>query len=835
MAIKRPLRLLLVLTLIAALGVAGGIAAVRLVLEPELPDVEALRDVRLQVPLRVYSRDDRLIAEFGEKRRIPVRIENVPRRFVQAFLAAEDDRFYAHPGVDYQGLLRAAFELIRTGEKRQGGSTITMQVARNFFLSREKTYLRKVNEILLALKIERQLSKSEILELYLNKIYLGQRAYGIGAAAQVFYGKSIDELTLSEMATIAGLPKAPSRDNPVTSPRRATERRNYVLGRMLKLGYIDETAYTAARDEEVAASLHDLPVEVEAPYVAEMVRQEMIRRYGDAAYTEGFNVYTTLHADHQTQANRALRKALIDYDLRHGYRGPELRPGEDQAVRDLADLPILGGLIPALVTAVDEEGIDVDIKDHGSGRITREGWEWARPYLTENRRGSVPETPGDLVAIGDLVRVRLDDEGRWWLSQIPEIEGALVALRPEDGAITALVGGFDFRHSKFNRATQAERQPGSGFKPVIYSAALEYGFTTASLINDAPVVFDDPSLEATWRPENYSGKFFGPTRLRLALTKSRNLVSIRLLRSIGIEYAIDYAARFGLDTERLPRNLSLALGSASLTPLEMATVYAILANGGFRITPYFIDRIEDGMGELLVRSTPEYACPTCPDAPDRERGEATGREAVQLETPAAVEESAGPIAPEQAGRPPADDASVTEPPSSPPEPQPAPRVLEPRNVYLMHSLLGDVVRYGTGRGALQLGRNDLAGKTGTTNDQRDAWFNGFNTTLAATAWVGFDDFSPLGNRETGGRAALPMWVEFMRGALEGVPESTLEEPAGLVRARIDPDTGRLASAGQSDAIFELFRSENGPGTPENGTARSNGEGRGPQVMPEQIF
>ncbi len=838
MAIKRPLRLLLVLILIAATGVVGGVVALRMVLEPQLPDVEALRDVRLQVPLRVYTHEGKLIAEFGEKRRIPVTIEQVPPTLIQAFLAAEDDRFYAHPGVDYQGLLRAGFELLRTGEKRQGGSTITMQVARNFFLSREKTYLRKLNEILLALKIERRLSKAEILELYLNKIYLGQRAYGVGAAAQIFYGKQLEELTLAEMATIAGLPKAPSRDNPVTNPERARERRNYVLGRMHQLGLIDDDTLAEARAAQETATLHDLPVEVEAPYVAEMVRQEMIDRHGDAAYTDGFNVHTTLLAGHQQQANRALRLALVEYDLRHGYRGPEQRPAEGGSPPSLATIPTLGGLLPARVTALDETSISVEIKDHGPGLIESEGWEWAQPYLSENRRGKKPATPDQVVAVGDLVRVRLDDEGRWWLTQLPAIQGAMVALRPDDGAITALVGGFDFRHSKFNRAVQAQRQPGSGFKPVIYSAALEHGFTTASLINDAPVVFDDPSLETTWRPENYSGKFFGPTRLRLALTKSRNLVSIRLLQAIGVDFAVDYAARFGLDTSRLPRNLSLALGSGALTPLEMATIYAIIANGGFRITPYFIDRIEDGTGQLLERSAPDYACRSCPEPPatptasspntlQEETGEDPKPTDLATTTPLSISD------PDRDADEPPD---AIEPVSSQPVAKPAPRVLEPRNAYLMHSLLGDVVRYGTGRRALQLGRRDLAGKTGTTNDQRDAWFNGFNTALAASAWVGFDDFSPLGNRETGGRAALPIWIEFMRGALDGVPESTLAEPPGLVRARIDPETGQLAVAGQRDAIFELFRSEQRPDEPAGGTANlPAGQGGERPVTPEQIF
>ncbi len=832
MAITRPLRLLTALILIVAIGLAGGLATVRLVLEPELPAVDTLRDVRLQVPLRVYSRDGLLIAEFGEKRRIPVTIDQVPQQLVQAFLAAEDHRFYSHPGVDYQGLLRAGFELLRTGEKRQGGSTITMQVARNFFLSREKTYLRKLNEILLALKIEGQLSKQEILELYLNKIYLGQRAYGIGAAAQIFYGRTIEELSLAEMATIAGLPKAPSRDNPVSNPQRARDRRNYVLDRMHKLGFIDDATLADARGAEETASLHGLPVEVEAPYVAEMVRQKMIERFGDAAYTEGFNVYTTLDADHQQQANRALRQALIDYDQRHGYRGPELRPAIDQTTPALATLTNFGGLLPARVTALDETTITVEIKDHGPGVIEADGWQWAQPLLSENRRGKKPTKPDEVVVTGDLVRVMLDAEGKWRLSQIPEIEGAFVALRPDDGAITALIGGFDFRRSKFNRATQAKRQPGSSFKPVIYSAALEKGFTTASLINDAPVVFDDPSLEATWRPENYSGKFFGPTRLRLALTKSRNLVSIRLLQATGVDYTVEYATRFGLDAGQLPHNLSLALGSGALAPIEMATVYAILANGGYRITPYFIDRIEGGNGRLLEQSAPDFACRNCTESePDDTRKTAPDVTTNPDPTDGTAEAAKRPLS-ELAPLP----VLATAPdPAAQPEPKPAPQVLEPRNVYLMHSLLRDVVRYGTGRRALSLGRKDLAGKTGTTNDQRDAWFSGFNTTLAASAWVGFDDFSPLGSRETGGRAALPMWIGFMRGALDGVPESTLAEPAGLVRARIDPATGLLAGPGQADAIFELFRSENRPEAPAGGTATAQPGPGGQAVTPEQLF
>lgn len=778
----RALRIFIRLTLLGGVLAAGVVTALYFYLNPSLPATELLKDVRLQTPLRVYTRDRGLIAEFGEKRRIPVDIEQVPERVIQAFLAAEDDRFYQHPGVDYQGLLRAVFELVTTGEKKTGGSTITMQVARNFFLSREKTYLRKLNEILLALKIERELGKDEILELYLNKIYLGQRAYGIGAAAQVYYGISLEELNLAQTATIAGLPKAPSRDNPVSNPARAQERRRYVLGRMLKLGFIDNDQFEEARSVPLTARLHELQTEAEAPYAAEMVRQEMIDRYGEEAYTRGFDVYTTLNREHQAFANQALRDTLHDYDDRHGYRGPEgsVDPGDFAAA--LAARTEIGNLHPAVVTALDSDTITAEVRGVGTVVMDRKAWQWAKPHITTNHIGDAPKSPEQFLALGDIIRVAELEDGIWRLTQIPQIEGAFVSLLPGDGAITALVGGYDFHYSKFNRVTQAKRQPGSGFKPIIYSAALEKGYTAASLINDAPVVFTDPGLESTWRPENYSGRFFGPTRLRVALIKSRNLVSIRLLKSIGIGYAIDYAERFGLDTARLPHNLSLALGSGALTPLEMVGIYAVLANGGYRVTPYLIERIEDRAGQVLFQSDPAFVCPEC----------------LLPETTVTDDRSVAPL----------DEA-----------PNLAPQILTPQNAYLMQTLLRDVARVGTARRTRQLGRNDLAGKTGTTNDLRDAWFNGFQPTLVASAWVGFDDFSSLGNAETGGRAALPMWMRFMASALRNVPEMPLQEPPGMVRVRIDPVTGKPAPAGQADAIFEVFRAEYAPRQPAR-------EGRG---------
>ena len=786
---------------LALLGMVAA-AGIYFYIVPQLPATEVLQDVRFQVPLRIYTADGRLVAEFGEKRRIPVRYQDLPPKLVQAFLAAEDDRFFQHPGVDYQGLLRAAFQLLRTGRKSQGGSTITMQVARNFFLSREKTYLRKLTEILLALKIERELSKEQILELYLNKIYLGQRAYGVAAAARIYYGTDLDGLTLAQMAMIAGLPKAPSRDNPVSNPERARTRRDYVLRRMRELDYIDAKTYQAALAEPLSARLHMAATEVEAPFLAEMVRAEMVDRYGEASYTRGYRVYTTIDSARQAAANRALRRALLAYERRHGYRGPEHRielPPDttpEQAAARLRNIPAVGDLQPALVLTLDEKSFDAVLRD---GRVVRVDWDgmaWARPDRGNNRLGPRPKTASDILARGDLIRLE-EDGNLWRLAQQPKLEGALVSLNPDDGAIQALAGGFDFRRSKFNRAVQARRQPGSSFKPVIYSAALEKGFTAASVLNDAPVVFDDPALERAWRPENYSGRFYGPTRLRVALTHSRNLVSIRLLRAIGVRYAIDYARRFGFSPDQLPADLSLALGSGSVTPLQMARAYAVLANGGFLISPHYISRIEDTDGQVLFRTEPALAC----RAP--------------CHTDAA----------ETADDPPAD---------SPPPSRLAERTLEPRNVWLMNSMLRDVIRRGTGRRALVLGRKDLHGKTGTTNDQRDAWFCGFSPALVTVSWVGFDSMKPLGRGETGGRAALPMWIDYMREALAGVPEIHRDPPPGLVTVRIDPATGLRARADQPDAIFETFREEYVPEETASGAELAPVDGQD-QETTEPLF
>ncbi len=771
---------------------------------PQLPEIETLKDVRMQVPLRVYSEDHSLIAEFGEQRRIPVSLDQVPDTMIKAILAAEDNRFYQHPGVDWQGIIRAALQLIKTGEKTQGGSTITMQVARNFFLTREKTYLRKLNEIFLAFKIEKKLSKDDILSLYLNKIYLGQRAYGVAAAAQVYYGLPLDELTLPQYAMLAGLPKAPSTTNPVTNPTRALERRNYVLQRMLNESYINIEEYQAAVNTPVTAKLHSPAIELEAPYVAEMVRQDLIEKYGDDTYTSGLRVVTTIKDRNQTAANDALRKGLLDYDERHGYRGPEHHYDLSSDMNEetwkslLQSFPTLGNLYPALIVSVKEQSATAYLVNTGLINIEWPGLSWARRYISENYRGAVPKNAAEVVQAGDIVRLSKNAGGAWKLAQIPDVEGGLVSMRPSDGATLALVGGFDFLRSKFNRITQANRQPGSGFKPFIYSAALEAGYTAASLINDAPVVFEDPGIEDVWRPENYSRQTYGPTRLREALTHSRNLVSIRLLHSIGIPFAMDHIARFGFDIERLPKNLSLSLGSGAVTPWELSRAFCVFANGGYLIDPYFIKRIYTEAGETLFEANPAVACPQC--------------------EPAAV-----------GGRLADNTGNMSSP--EPGQIHYAKQVVDPENVWIMNSILRDVVLHGTARRALELNRKDLSGKTGTTNDQRDAWFSGFNSQVVAVSWVGFDKFLPLGSAETGSRAALPVWIDYMRTALESMPESILDRPPGLVFARIDPQTGKLAPPESTNAIFEVFSSKYTPKEitdSVSGTGRHDGETSGIQ-------
>lgn len=802
-----------------------------LYLNPRLPSVESLREVKLQTPLRIYSDDHKLISEFGEKRRKPIPISQVPGGFVQAILAAEDNRFLQHHGVDIKGLLRAASQLAMTGQIQTGGSTITMQVAKNFFLSSEKTFSRKFNEIFLALQIERELNKEEILELYINKIYLGHRAYGIEAAANVYYGLSIDQLSTAQLAMIAGLPKAPSAYNPITNPVRALVRRNWILERMYKLGYITEQQFHVSRNEPITAKYHGLKTELNAPYVAEMARKELMSRFGRDVYTDGYTVNTTVNSRLQRSAEHAVTSGLMTYDERHGYRGPEAYFDASQEEEPLTywqsaltKISALSGLEPAIVTAVEERSIQALLD---TGKIVVVDWEHglssARPYVTINSRGPAPKS-ADFLRPGDLIRLKKDQHDNWHLSQVPAAQAALVSLNPDNGAILAMVGGFDFRQSKFNRVTQASRQPGSNFKPLVYAAALENGFTAASLINDAPLVFEDASLENTWRPANDSGKFYGPTRLREALYKSRNLVSIRLLRELGIENAVDYVSRFGFDPKALPHDLSLALGSHALTMLELVSAYAVFANGGYKVEPFLISEIYDNQGELVYRAKPPTVCADCSE---EEAGNGQDNDAVTEDETGDSEEYANLEAILRA------DSSAQ---AAVPPPPPARRIIDPQVAYIMDNILHDVITKGTGRRARVLNRPDIAGKTGTTNGPTDAWFSGYQREVVTTTWLGFDQNQVLGNREYGGSAALPIWIEYMRTALKDVPVYQPQRPVGLTSVLIDPKTGKRARPGQADAIFEIFRTGRVPGKDSGaGSASSATNAEESQPLPEELF
>lgn len=726
-------------------------------LSKELPDIGKLEHVQYQTPLNIYTQDNLLIGQYGEKRRIPVTIDEIPRLQIQAFLAAEDERFYSHPGVDYKGLLRAANQLLVTGKKTQGGSTITMQVARNFLLSKEKTFLRKLKEILLAIQIEQRYSKEQILELYLNKIYMGQRAYGLAAAAQTYYGKNLDALKLHQQAMIAGLPKAPSVYNPIVNAERALERRNYVLRRMLDLKFIQPSEYRQAINITDDAKTQPSNIEFNAPFVAEMARQELVDRYGEEAYTLGLKVYTTVPSRLQLASDRAVQSALHQYDDRHEYRGlPHKKINSDS---DLHTLKVLGDCRQAVVTSLTQDGIMTTVSDGSSLLISWNNIPW-RTLKIHSNNGQAIRSPR--IATNDIIWIRQLTDQNWALSQIPEAEGAFAAINPYNGAILAVTGSYDFYLSSFNRATQSKRQPGSGFKPFIYTAALEKGFTPASIINDAPIVIEDPSLKNDWRPENYTRKFLGPIPLRNALRQSINLVSIRLLQDVGIPAALDTAMRFGFAREQLPATLSLALGSGYAPPLRMAAAYAVFANGGYLVTPYLIERIEDHTGATLFKASPKTVCRDC--FPDDARSNSNT----------------------------------------------APRVISAPTHFLMNSLLRDVVERGTATLAKQLLRTDLAGKTGTTNDQRDAWFNGFTPDIAASAWIGFDNSQPLGKGETGGKVALPMWIEFMKTALQDIPEKPLVVPEGIVQAYINPSDGLLLDPSNKNGLWEYFTAETAP-------------------------
>lgn len=751
-------------------------------LEPTLPPAEEIQNIDLQIPLRIYSSDGKLIGEFGEKRRTPISFDQVPKPFIDAVLAAEDDAFFEHNGIDIKGLVRAALQLVTTGSIKSGGSTITMQVAKNYFLTFDQLFSRKFTEILLALKLERQLSKQDIMELYINKIYLGKRAYGIQAAAQIYYGKNIDELDLAQLAMIAGLPKAPSAYNPIANPSRALERRDWILQRMHKLGFIELIDYQTAVQQPVTASLHGAVVELHAPYVAELVRSELINRYGLKVYTQGFKAYATIDSKLQDKAQQALRTGLNNYDSRHGYRGPEdsIKP-----IGDGKDIERWQERLRQTQTIADKHAVIVtELSDTSAQFLRRDGlkaellWDnikQTKRYISENRQSPDATSIDTLLAVGDLIRVEKDDADQWRLTQLPDIQGALVSIDTQSGATLAMVGGYDFKLSNFNRATQAKRQPGSNFKPFMYTYALENGFTPASLINDAPIVFKDEGLENLWRPDNASEKFYGPTPLRKALYLSRNVVSIRLMQALGVRNVANFGERFGFSD--IPRNLSLALGTLTASPIEVANAYAMLANGGFSVKAYWLDRVIDGDDVVLYEAKPKIACPKCenPEEPETlDDIDALGFEELLTDN-----------TPEN----------------------PAERVVDARSVYLIDSILQDTIKRGTATKAKSLNRNDIAGKTGTTNGPTDAWFSGYNADIATTAWVGFDSYKELGRREYGGSAALPIWIDFMALALANSEDKPRARPPGIVSTLINPETGLRVKPGTPNARFEYFRDD----------------------------
>ena len=854
-----------------------GVTSVYLYLAPSLPAVESLKNIQLQTPLRIYTSDGKLMAEYGEKRRTPVRYEDVPQQFYNALIAAEDENFYSHIGIDFKGLARAAYELITTGKKRSGGSTITMQVAKNYYLSSEKTFTRKFTEILLALHIEQELSKKDILELYVNKIYLGKRAYGVESASQVYYGKSIKDLSLAQLAMIAGLPQAPSAANPINNPERAIYRRNYVLARMFTSDFITQAEFDEAGSEPITAKYHGLATEIEAPYVAEMVRSELLQRYPRDLYTKGYSVTTTIHSELQTTAQRVIREGLHDYDRKHGLRAeqkvlpvyilPEQQevsvtfaptiwqlgdptPRVDKSIflppspkdlnthywlEQLKNLNSPGDLEWAVVTSInpDDQSITLASNKNHEFVMPFEHYQWARQYESVNNIGPEITQAGDLFEVGKRVLVQQINDG-YWLAQEPEAQASLVSFDPQNGALKALVGGYDFNLSKYNRSIQADRQPGSSFKPFVYSAGLEYGLTPASIINDAPVVFEDDSLEAIWRPENYSGKFFGPTRLRQALYKSRNLVSIRVLSRTGVGRSINYMTRFGLPKAKLNRDLSLALGSSGLTPFELASGYNVLANGGYKVDPHFIQRIEDNDGQVLFEHAAKIVCEACLKSIEEFKQKLDEQEQAELERIAVDDTTTADILKEN--KQVELEAFIAQFPPL------AQQVMDERVNYLMYTMLKDVIKRGTGKRALALNRNDLAGKTGTTNDQKDAWFSGYNNKLVANVWVGFDSPRTLGRWAFGSNTALPIWVNYMKVALKDMPESPIKQPNGLVSIRIDPETGNRAYPGQTNAIFETFREENVPQQMEQPPAIGNpyssqgqNEDDDSSFTPEQLF
>ncbi|MFP9228061.1 peptidoglycan glycosyltransferase/peptidoglycan DD-transpeptidase MrcA [Pectobacterium cacticida] len=787
-------------------------------IEPQLPDVTALKDVQLQTPMQVYSADGELIAQFGEKRRIPLTMAQIPPDLVHAFIATEDSRFYEHHGVDPIGIIRATSIALTSGHASQGASTITQQLARNFFLSPERTLSRKVKEVFLAIRIEQLLTKDEILELYLNKIYLGYRAYGVGAAAQVYFGRPVDQLTLSEMAMIAGLPKAPSTFNPLYSHDRAVARRNVVLARMRDENYITQAQYDTARNETLVANYHAPKISFSAPYVAEMARQEMVKRYGEDAYNDGYKVYTTVSKKLQMAAQEALRNNVMAYDMRHGYRGPGKvlwKIGEgvwDRAkmLAALKALPVYGPLYPAIVTSTTADNAIAILSDGSNIALPMAGMRWARPYLSDTRQGPTPKRVTDVVQTGQQIWVRKVNDD-WWLAQVPNVNSAIVSLNPKDGAIEALVGGFDFNQSKFNRATQALRQIGSNIKPFLYTAALDKGLTLATILNDVPITRWDAGAGSDWRPKNSPATYDGPIRLRQGLGQSKNVVMVRAMRAMGVDYAADYLQRFGFPAQNIVHTESLALGAASFTPLQVVRGYSVIANGGYLVDPYLITRIESETGGTVFTATPKVVCDTCnlplvygetPRSPvlaaTNVEDVATSQEAPRQGLPQPELE---PITPEAVQK------NATQPY--------APHVISTPLAFLIKDALnsnifGEPGWMGTGwRAGRDLKRRDIGGKTGTTNSAKDAWFSGYGPNLVTTVWIGFDDHrrnlgatsasgvikDQISGYEGGAKSAQPAWDDFMKVALEGVPEQPLTPPPGIVSVVIDRSTGKLSNGG----------------------------------------
>lgn len=807
---------LLILAVCCILLGAGTVYGLYKYIEPQLPDVNTLKDVRLQTPMQVYSADGELIAQYGEKRRIPLTLQQMPPELIKAFIATEDSRFYEHHGVDPVGIFRAASIALVSGHASQGASTITQQLARNFFLSPERTLMRKIKEAFLAIRIEQLLSKDEILELYLNKIYLGYRAYGVGAAAQVYFGKPVDQLSLSEMAMIAGLPKAPSTFNPLYSHARALARRNVVLARMLDQNYITQQQYNDARNTPLTASYHGPEIAFSAPYLTELVRQEMVKRYGDSAYDDGYKVYTTVTRHLQEAAQQAVRNNVMAYDMRHGYRGPtnvlwkvgEASWDHTRIVNALKDLPVYGPLNAAVVTSTSADEATAMLKDGSSVSLTLAGVRWARPYKSDTLQGPTPRSVTQVLQAGQQIWVRKVGDA-WWLGQVPLVNSALVSLNPEDGAVRALVGGFDFNQSMFNRATQALRQVGSNIKPFLYTAAMDRGLTLASILNDVPISRWDAGAGADWRPKNSPPTYAGPIRLRQGLGESKNVVMVRAMRAMGVDYAAEYLQRFGFPAQNIIHTESLALGAASFTPMQVARGYAVMANGGFLVDPYFIAKIENEQGGVIFQAQPKIACPQC-NLPviygDTKKSVALNEESVENVATSNQQQNQTVPQPELE--------------QVPAQPQPAgdqhyaPHVINTPLAFLIKSALnsnifGEPGWMGTGwRAGRDLKRNDIGGKTGTTNSSKDAWFSGYGPGVVTSVWIGFDDSRALGRTtvsgaipdqisgyEGGAKSAQPAWDDYMKVALDGVPVQPLTPPDGVVTVTIDRSTGKLANGG----------------------------------------